>query len=236
MKERIASKNKFGDFIDKIIEVCDDPNAPVSKEMMKAQGKIFFAAGFETTSNCLTTLCLNLAKNPDIQDKIHNEIKEVLSNHDDIINHETTQEMPYLEAAINENLRMHPPIISQERVCKKDVEVKGLKIKKGTTMRIPIHAAHHNPDYFPEPEVFKPERFLKENSEDLTPYTFLAFSGGPRICLGMRFAMTEMKVCLAKLLQKFEIKTCPKTELTMRKGDLFLYNYEEIYLTLKERN
>jgi len=112
-----------------------------------------------------------------------------------------------------------------------------MQIKKGTVIKMPIHAAHHNPEFFPEPEKFRPERFLAENSADLIPYTFRAFSGGPRICLGMRFAMIEMKVCMAKMLQKFKIKTCDKTEptLTLNPGDMFMYNYNEIYLTLEPR-
>ena len=218
-----------------MIEVCDDPTSAVTKDMIKAQGKIFFAAGFETTSNCLTTLCLNLARNPDIQEKIHEEVLECLANNEKI-DHESIKEMNFLEAAINENLRMYPPIIVQERICKKDTQVKpGLKITKGTYVRIPIFACHHNPDFFPEPEKFKPERFLKENAKDLVPYTFVAFSGGPRICLGLRFAMIEIKVCMAMLIHKFKIKTCPQTDLKFVPGDMFLLNFKELFLILEPR-
>lgn len=202
--------------------------------MIRAQGKIFFAAGFETTANCLTTLCYNLALNPDIQEKLRNEVMKIVDEHE-VINHETIADMHYLEAAIQENLRMYPPVIVQERICKKDVEVKGLQIKKGTYVRVPIYACHHNPDFFQDPEEFRPERFLKENATKLIPNTFNAFSGGPRICLGMRFAMTEMKICMAKLLSKFTIKSCPQTELSLNPGDLFVLNYKEVYLSLVPR-
>ena len=163
--------------------------------MMTTQGKLFFGAGFETTSSCLTTFCYNLALNVDIQEKLHEEILEIVA--DGEIDNENIKDMHYLEAAILENLRICPPVITQERICKKDAEVKGLKIKKGTYMKMAIYAAQHDEEFFPEPKKFKPERFLKENAETLIPYTFLAFSGGPRVCLGQRFAMTEMKVsCL----------------------------------------
>lgn len=224
--ERISSKAHHGDFIDRIIEVSNDPKAKVTKDMIRAQGKIFFAAGFETTSNCLTTLCYNLALNPAIQNKIREEVSSL-----DKIDHDSIQDLPYLTAAINENLRMYPPVIVQDRICKKDAEIKGIKIKKGTYVRVPIFACHHHPDHFDEPDQFKPERFLDNKLEQ---YTFNAFSGGPRICLGMRFAMTEMKLCMAAILKRFEIKTCPETKLELNCGDQFIFNYKEVVLSLKD--
>nr|AKH03525.1 cytochrome P450 3027E1 [Paracyclopina nana] len=235
IKERKASNEKFDDFIDKIIEVCNDANAPVSPDMIKAQGSIFFAAGFETTSNCLSTLCYTLAKNPDIQDKLYEEILSVLASNEEI-DTESINNLPYLDAAIHENLRIHPPIPIQERICKKDVEVEGLKVKKGTYIRMPIYAAHMNPDFFPDPEAFNPDRFLKENASSMKPYTFRGFSGGPRICLGQRFAMVEMKICMARLLKSFKIKACPMTQLEYKAGDPFIMGFDSIYLTFEERS
>ena len=117
-----------------------------------------------------------------------------------------------------------------------NLSFKGMNIKKGTYVQVSIYASHHDPDFFPEPEKFKPERFLKANAEELIPYTFQAFSGGPRVCLGQRFAMVEMKICMAKLIQKFRIKTCPTTELKFVPGSfLGLLGFEEIFLTLEPR-
>lgn len=123
IKERLGSDKKFGDFIDRIIEVCSDANSPVSPDMIKAQGSIFFAAGFETTSNCLSTLCFTLANHPDIQDKLYEEVSNVEN-----IDPESINNLHYLEAAIYENLRLHNPLPIQERICKKDAIVDGLKV------------------------------------------------------------------------------------------------------------
>ena len=98
-----------------------------------------------------------------------------------------------------------------------------------------IFAAHRNPDFFPEPDEFRPERFLKENQDDVIPYTFRAFSGGPRICLGQRFAMVEMKICIAKILKKFRIEKCEDTKLNFKKGDPFILTYDEVFLKLVPR-
>ena len=231
IEKRQKSSEKHHDFIDKIIQVANDPKSPVSQDMIFAQGKIFFAAGFETTSNCLATLCYNLALNPDVQEKVYQEVLEALEKHEKI-DQECIQDLPYLEATLNENLRLYSPIIVQDRVCKKDVEVKGLLIKKGTYIQMPIQAAHLHEEFFPEPHKFKPERFL---NNEMLPYTFRAFSGGPRVCLGQRFALIEMKIGMAKLLQKFKIDTCPETKLELKPGDQFILNYEEIYLKLTPR-
>jgi cytochrome P450 len=230
-----SNVHRHGDFIDRIMEVRNDPNAEVSKDLVTAQGIAFFAAGFETTSNCLSTLCYNLVQNPEIQDRIFEEIREVLESHD-CIDHESIAEMNYLEAAINENLRMYPPANLQDRIASQDIEIKGMKIKKGTFVRMPIYASHHNPDFFPDPEMFKPERFLKEYADhDLIPYTWRPFSGGPRICIGLRFAMTEMKICMAKLLVKFQLEQCLETKLEFEPGDQFMLNFADVKLKLIKR-
>ena len=111
----------------------------------------------------------------------------------------------------------------------------GMKVTKGTYIRMSIYAAHRNPDFFPEPDEFRPERFLKENQDDVIPYTFRAFSGGPRICLGQRFAMVEMKICIAKILKKFRIEKCEDTKLNFKKGDPFILTYDEVFLKLVPR-
>ncbi len=206
----------------------------ISKDLITAQGIIFFAAGFETTAHTLTTLSYNLTKNPDIQEKVYDEIQNVLASHEEI-NHETIADMHYLEAAINETLRMYPPAALQERLCSKDVEVKGIKFVKGSYVRLPIYASHMNPDFFPDPEQFQPERFLKENEDKIIPFTYRPFSGGPRLCLGQRFAMIEMKVCMAKLVNKFKLMPTEKTEMKMLPGDLFMTYYDEVNLKLIPR-
>ena len=99
---------------------------------------------------------------------------------------------------------------------------------------MPIYAAHMNPDFFPNPEEFNPDRFLNQKGEDFK-YTFRGFSGGPRICLGQRFAMVEMKICMARLLQKYRIKPCNISKLEFRKGDPFLMGFESVYVDLEER-
>lgn len=108
VKSRAAPR---GDFIDRLKELSEDSTAHgLSEEMIMAQGIGFFIAGFETSSNTMSTLSYHLAMNTQVQDKIYAEICSVMENHNGNIDHESTNEMVYMEAAIEENLRLCPPV------------------------------------------------------------------------------------------------------------------------------
>ena len=96
----------------------------------------------------------------------------------------------------------------------------GISLDKGVLIEIPTMAVHHNPDYYPEPERFNPDRFMPENKHLLVPYTFIPFAQGPRNCIGMRFAYQEVKLCLAKIVQRYHFHVTPKTpnKLVFTKG------------------
>ena len=131
---------------------------------------------------------------------------------------------------------MNGPATDNFRQCSKDVEINGIKFKKGTRVQIPTWASHHNEEFFPEPEEFKPERFLKENASQIIPLTFRAFGGGSRECIGRRFAMNEMKICMAKLLNKFRIELAPESKLEYEKGSFFLLLLKDIKVKFVKRS
>ena len=143
--------------------------------------------------------------------------------------------MHYLEAAINENLRLNGPLNDNVRMCTKDCEINGIKFRKGTQIVMPTWPAHHSEEFFPEPEKFIPERFLKENSANIQPFTFRAFGGGNRVCIGQRFAMNEMKICMARLLHKFKLELSPDSKLEFNKGSFFLLSFPEVKVRLVSR-
>lgn len=124
--------------------------------------------------------------------------------------------MNYMEAVIDETLRMYPPAQRLERVVTNDIEYGHLKLKKDQVVIVPVYALHHDPDLYPEPERFKPERFLKDTAECKTrdPMAFLPFGAGPRGCLGMRFALIETKILLASIMSKFRFVPSPDTPVS----------------------
>ncbi|XP_020280575.1 cytochrome P450 9e2-like [Pseudomyrmex gracilis] len=188
---------------------------------MVAQAFVFFLGGFDTTSTTLCFVAHSLAANLDVQIKLRQEIDKVLDESGGEVTYEAINHLEYLEAVINETLRMYSPIPFLERVCETDYELppalpgeKPFVMKKGMVIWIPTLAIHYDKKYYDNPEEFRPERFLNKTYHN-SPYYF-AFGVGPRMCIANRFALLEVKVLLFHLLARCELKPCAKTTLPMR--------------------
>uniref|UniRef100_G3SB46 Cytochrome P450 3A n=1 Tax=Gorilla gorilla gorilla TaxID=9595 RepID=G3SB46_GORGO len=180
-----------------------------------AQSIIFIFAGYETTSSVLSFITYELATHPDVQQKLQEEIDAVLPNKAPPT-YDTVLQMEYLDMVVNETLRLFPIAMRLERVCKKDVEINGMFIPKGVVVMIPSYALHHDPKYWTEPEKFLPERFSKKNKDNIDPYIYTPFGSGPRNCIGMRFALMNMKLALIRVLQNFSFKPCKETQIPLK--------------------
>ncbi|XP_006773816.1 PREDICTED: cytochrome P450 3A12-like [Myotis davidii] len=177
-----------------------------------AQSIIFLFAGYETTSSSLSFLMYLLATHPDVQQKLHKEIDATFPNKA-TPTYDALAQMEYLDMVMNESLRLFPIAGRLERFCKKDVEINGVFIPKGTLVMVPSFVLHLDPTYWPEPEEFRPERFSKENKDRINPYIYTPFGSGPRNCIGMRFALMNMKIALVRVLQNFSFKPCKETQV-----------------------
>jgi len=237
IQESRAKENVFhGDFIDKLHELkAIVKDGVVTEDQLTAQGIVFMLAGFDTSANTLGSLTYCIVSNPQAYDLLMSEIQEKLEEFEGKVNHETVADMPYLDACIKETLRILPPVARNDRRCNKEWTYKGYKIKKETTVMIPIHVVHHNPEYWPEPELFKPERFFKENAGSIVPCSYLPFGAGPRACLGERFAQIEIKVAIVRLLQAYHLEKDEKTKLNLSNGDLFMNDYAEMFIKFVPR-
>ncbi|NXG35436.1 CP3A9 protein, partial [Dromaius novaehollandiae] len=200
-----------------------------------SQAFIFIFAGYEPTSNTLCYLAYELATHPDVQQKLLEEIDSVLPNKAPLT-YEAVMQLEYLDMAVNETLRLFPLGGRLERTCKKSIEINGVTIPEGVVVVIPPYTLHRNPEHWPEPEEFRPERFSKENKEAIDPYTFLPFGAGPRNCIGMRFALLTLKVAITILLQHFTLRTCKETPIPLKLSSQgFLVPKEPILLKLVPR-
>uniref|UniRef100_A0A8C3V1F4 Cytochrome P450 n=1 Tax=Catharus ustulatus TaxID=91951 RepID=A0A8C3V1F4_CATUS len=186
----------------------------LSDEEVLAQALIFVFAGYETTSSTLSYIAYNLATHPDVQQRLQDEVDKHLPNKA-TPTYNTIVQMEYLDMVVNESIRLYPAGGRLERVCKKTVELNGVTIPKGMVVLIPAFVLHRDPQYWPEPDEFRPERFSKENKEGIDPYTFLPFGAGPRNCIGMRFALLVVKVAVVVLLQNFSFRPCKDTPVRM---------------------
>lgn len=155
-----------------------------------AQCFVFFIAGLDSSSIALSSLSYELMLNPEVQDKLYDEIKNA---HDQLngqpINYVSLMKLKYLDACLCETLRKWPVFSKIERQCVKDYYyndgITKLHIEKGTAVTVPFSAYHYDPQYFPNPEKFDPDRFSDENKENIVPGTFLPFGIGPRLCIGL---------------------------------------------------
>ena len=205
-------------------------------------GNIMFIllAGYETTASLLTYASHSLAVHPKIQVKLRQEILEAKNQNNGVLDYDTLMSLPYLDAVIHETLRMYPPIPRSDRQCNEDItlDYKGRKIemKKGDAFILPIYAIHHMQEYYPEPETFKPSRFLPENKDQLTPYTFLAFLDGPRNCIEMKFGLLEAKLALSNLLLEFDFVRSSRTSVPLDfSATKFMLNAKEVIVQLQTR-
>lgn len=162
-----------------------DPNEkPFTIEEFAAQVFVFFVAGFETSSTTMTFALYELARHPEIQQKVRDEVNSVLKQHNGKITYDAMQEMKLLRCVIDEALRMYPPVPILFRRCTKNYQISNVVIEKNVITEIPVMGIQKDPEYFPEPNEFKPERFSEKNKDKITPYTYLPFGDGPRNCIG----------------------------------------------------
>lgn len=152
-----------------------------------------------------------IAVNPHIQEKLQNEIDKVLKETNDQLSYEAISGMKYLNAVINETLRKYPVQPGTDRLCVKDFELpptlpnaKSYVVKEGMIIFLPVYALQHDPKYFPEPEKFKPERFLDE-ADQCNFNAYFPFGLGPRMCIGTKFALLETRIVLFHLLARCQI-------------------------------
>ncbi|XP_024870952.1 cytochrome P450 6a2-like [Temnothorax curvispinosus] len=219
IKYRKRNNVRRHDFIDTLIDLKDNPDKlgvnNVTDEFIAAQSFAFFAAGFDTSSSTMSYTIYELAQNQSVQEKVREEIKEVLNNNNGAITYDNIKKMSYLEMVFKETLRKHPPVMYLARKPVRNYTFEGTKIdlRKGLQVVIPIYAIHNDPNIYPDPEVFDPERFSAENMEQRNSMYHLPFGDGPRNCIGTRFAANQTKIGLIKVLMNYKIDVCEKTQI-----------------------
>ncbi|XP_058460161.1 probable cytochrome P450 6a14 [Malaya genurostris] len=213
----IQIKNNVA-LVDNPEETVDETEMGLTVDEMAAQCFVFFIAGFETSSTTMNFCLYELAKNPDIQEKLRHEIESAITRNDGKITYDLVMEMQYLDNVINETLRKYPPIEGLNRAPDSDYRIPDSEhvIPKHTAVIIPVYAIHHDEDIYPDPERFDPDRFLPKVVSSRHPYSFLPFGEGPRICIGLRFGVMQAKVGLITLLRSFRFLPSSRTPDTIR--------------------
>ncbi|XP_075049198.1 cholesterol 24-hydroxylase-like isoform X1 [Mixophyes fleayi] len=163
----------------------------------------FFIAGQETTANQLSFAVMELARHPEILEKVRAEVDEVIGARRDI-EYEDLGKLQYLSQVLKETLRLYPTAPGTTRALEKEIVIEGVKISPNVTMVFNSYIMGRMEQFYPDPLVFNPDRFHPDAPK---PYfTYFPFSLGPRSCIGQVFAQMEAKVVMAKFLQRFEFE------------------------------
>ncbi|XP_054694263.1 thromboxane-A synthase isoform X1 [Grus americana] len=207
----------------------------LTDDEIAGQAFLFLIAGYQTTTSTLSFATYLLATNPGCQEKVLQEVNEFSAKHM-VPDYQNVQELPYLDMVIAETLRMYPPAFRFTREAAKDCVVLGQRIPAGAVIETAVGHLHHNPEFWPEPEKFIPERFTEEAKKERHPFAYLPFGAGPRGCIGMKMGLLETKITLLRILQKFQFKTCPETEIPLQlKSKATLGPKNGVYIMLESR-
>ncbi|XP_033761677.1 cytochrome P450 3A8-like isoform X2 [Pecten maximus] len=218
LKERRANPGVYADFMGIMADAGD------AEQQDKSSGKtllteteiasnavMFFFAGNDTTSSTLTFVMYHLAIYPDICDKVIQEIDDKLGK--TVPDYDNVHDLTYLEMCINETMRLFPVNARVDREASRDVTIGNIEIPKGMIVNILVVAIQRDPEFWPEPEKFIPERFSAEAKANMDPFVFLPFGAGPRNCIGLRLALLTMKMAIARMLQTYRPIKSPNTQV-----------------------
>ncbi|XP_004927603.2 cytochrome P450 4C1 isoform X1 [Bombyx mori] len=204
----------------------------IDLEGIREEVNTFMFAGHDTTGTALTFSLMLLSDHEEAQERILEEYNEVMRGKETPTLSEFA-EMKYLDAVIKETLRLYPNPHRVGRVLTEDITLGGVPIKAGTEIGVQIIDLHHREDFFPEPEKFRPERFLR--GEIQHPYSFVPFSAGPRNCLGQKFAMLEIKSVLTHICNNFKLVPMKRNWRVETVSDIVLKPAEPIYIKFVPR-
>ena len=198
--ERRLCKRSSGDLLDTLMDARDEHGDPMSDRQLRDEVATLLTAGHETTTLALAWACYIIAARPNIAERLQSELQFLNGAAP------TYDELPrlkYLRMVIEETMRLYPPVWSFSRTASCDDEIEQFDVPSGSEILIFPFITHRWAKWWSEPEEFCPERFAPENSASRPRHAYLPFGTGPRICIGLNFAMAELQLVLAMILQRF---------------------------------
>ncbi|XP_068134766.1 cytochrome P450 4V2-like [Hyperolius riggenbachi] len=234
-QEESNKTKKRSAFLDMLLKARDEAGNALSYMDIREEVDTFMFEGHDTTAAALNWSMFLLGSHPEVQAKVHQELDEVFGQSDRPVTMEDLKTLRYLEAVVKEALRIYPSVPFFARTITEDCMIRGFHVPKGVNVVIVPFALHRDPEHFPEPEEFRPERFLPENSSGRNPYAYIPFSAGLRNCIGQRFALMEEKVVLSTILRNFTVKANQKREELRLVGELILRPESGIWVELQHR-
>ncbi|CAJ2506368.1 Uu.00g004980.m01.CDS01 [Anthostomella pinea] len=202
VKRRLDSESPRQDFFTNLTHKVKSGEVPL--EEMTAHASTLIIAGGETTATTLSAAMFYMLKDPRVAEKLTKEIRQRYKSYDEI-NSTSAQQLPYLQAVINEALRMHPSGAHGFPRISPGLTIDGHWVPKGTEVYTCTWVASHNPAYFENPDEFRPERWIDPNCKDVKEAS-QPFSLGFRACIGRSFAYMQMSLALSKILYTYDME------------------------------
>lgn len=207
IRERQAHPGRDDDLLGLLLSVRDARGERLSLRRVRDEACTFMLAGHETTANALSWMWYLLALNHDARERMLAEVDEVLGERPPEF--ADIERLPWTAACFQEAMRVFPPAWIIPRLCIAEDEIAGHRIPRGANVLIPIHSLHHDPRFWPQPDVFDPTRFLPENARRIHRSAYLPFGGGRRVCAGKSFALIEGTLVAAMLSRSFRFELIP---------------------------
>ncbi len=211
VEQRRRESSGQGDLMSILLSAGDDEGGALDDRQLRNEVMGLLLAGHETTANALTWTFYLLSQNPWASVRLRNEVRQTLGTREP--NSADLANLPYLRLIFDESLRLFPPAWIIGRRAIGDDTIGGYDVPAGTVIAICLYTLHRHPGFWEQPDQFDPERFTPERSVNRARYAFLPFSGGPRQCIGSRFAQLEASLILACVAQRYELRLVSGTEV-----------------------
>ncbi|HKS82197.1 MAG TPA: cytochrome P450 [Candidatus Acidoferrales bacterium] len=221
------------DLLSLLMGAMDDDGSQMTPKQLRDETMTLFLAGHETTALTLAWGWYLLSQNPRVESQLHEELRGVLTGRAPEL--ADLNRLPYLQAVVNEILRLYPPAYISARTSIEPCQIGGYDFPAGTTFLMSQWVTHRDPRYFDEPEAFRPERWLDGLMDRLPPGAYFPFGGGPRRCIGQGFALLEASLVLAEVAQHFRFALVPGQEI-VPEPLVTLRAKNGIRMTLRARN
>jgi cytochrome P450 len=210
---RREAGGEAGDLLSLLLHVQDEDGQRMSDQQIRDEVLTLMLAGHETTSITLAFCCHLLARHPEAEASLHRELDAVLGGREPTL--EDLPALSFTEHVVKEALRLYPPAWSISREALEDDEVGGWRIPAGSTVVMNPWTVHRDARFYEEPEAFRPQRWADGLEQRLPRFAWFPFGGGPRLCIGMGFALMEARLVLATLAQRFRFERVPGDDVEL---------------------
>jgi cytochrome P450 len=222
IRQRRASGEDRGDLLSMLLLAVDEEGdgGSMSDENVRDEALTLFYAGHDSSASVLAWAWFSVARCPDVQHRLLTEIDAVLGGRS--VRYEDVPRLPYTECVVKETLRLYPPatgLIARDAL--EDVAIGEYTVPKGAWVYMFPWVLHRDPRFFDSPEEFEPDRFAPPRAERIPPHAWLPFGLGPHVCIGQRFALMEMVLILATIMQRCRLELAVAAESVTPEFQIF---------------